>query len=80
MHRRPEIPFLATLGCGLVILGSLRQCTIGCDPWQCLMIGSSPAPETLIALGTPIGAVVLVATHLLNAHWRRQRPVRSPFA
>ncbi len=71
-HRRPEIPFLATLGCGLVILASLRQCSSGCDPWRCLtMIGTNPSPDALITLATPVGAAIVLLTHVLNVRWRR---------
>ncbi|MDX1966564.1 MAG: MerC domain-containing protein [Planctomycetaceae bacterium] len=71
-HRRPEILFLATLGCGLVILASLRQCSSGCDPWRCLStFSSSPSADALITLATPVGAAIVLLTHMLNLRWRR---------
>lgn len=71
-HRRPEILFLATLGCGLVILASLRQCSSGCDTWRCLStFSSNPTPDALITLATPIGAAIVLLTHVLNLRWRR---------
>ncbi len=67
-HQRPEIPFLATLGCGLVVLGSLWPCSLNCDPWLCLSGADAASTATAFASWwTPAGAILLVVMHAYNS-------------
>ena len=70
-HRHPLVPFLATVGCGFVLLGCLWPCAAECGlslAWQNGVAGVSR--ETFIALWTPAGALSLVAAHVFNSRLR----------
>lgn len=71
-HERPIIPFLATLGCGLVVLGSLVPCGLACELSTGALAWSRWFTiDGLVASWTPLGAALLVVTHLWNGRLSR---------
>lgn len=76
-HRHPAIPFLATLGCGFILLGMLWPCAGVChggpSTWQQFVtMRNFWTAETFASLWTPFGALSLVVMHLFNVRLRRQ--------
>lgn len=70
-HGRPAIPFLATLGSGLILLGSLWPCGVECSLREINDLTQIPALELFVASWTPLGAGLLASMHVLNRRLRR---------
>ncbi len=68
----PLIPFLATLGCGLILLGGIWPCSGLCELETGLSAyGRMSVVQLFASTWTPLGAGCLVGMHLLNSRSRK---------